>query len=302
MKFLPRAIIRSQSGYVAGALSAFTDNFAGAVLNAQKWRQMFSHTVTISTGIAVDCVVTDTAHGLVANQPFELFSTGAPPTPISQIDTYYVSATGLTANTFKFSTAPGGAVFQTDSAGAGSGVNTARSVGYLGTGLKAFSLNNKLIETSDGAAATNYGGIESKAFYNLTGQGVFLKLHNTTLSLNHQQILSLIKDKQSRLDIYNDGSNGIRAVTTIAGSQAVQGTFAWPAAATWVRIREAGGFIFWDTAPDSSLNPGAWTQRATMANPFAVTAMQVQIMAGHFIASEADDIQNFGGFNTTALS
>lgn len=297
-------IATTAGGYVPGPLNSFTDNFAGAVLDPLKWRQMFSHTVTISTGVAVDCVVTDNAHNLVANQPFEFFSTGAPPTPIDQTVTYYVSATSLTANTYKFSATPGGAVIQTDSAVAGSGVQTARSVSYLGTGLKAFSLNNKLIETTDGAATTNYGGIESVNLYDLTSQAIYVKLHNTTISASHQQIVSLIKDKKNRLDYYNDGSNGLRVVTTIAGSQVVQsGTLAWPGAATWVRIQNVAGNILWDTAPDSgSLTPGAFTNRKTLANPFAITSMQVQIFSGHFTPGEADDIQNFGGFNTAALS
>lgn len=63
--------------------------------------------VTIT--IATPGVVNFTSHGLLANQAFEFATTGALPTGITAGTTYYVSATGLGANSFQFSTTPGGA-------------------------------------------------------------------------------------------------------------------------------------------------------------------------------------------------
>lgn len=83
--------------------------------------------VTIS--VATPGVVTWTGSNLVAGQPVSFSTTGALPTGLTAGTTYYVSATGLTANTFSVSATPGGAAI--DTTGAGSGVHTA-TAGELG--------------------------------------------------------------------------------------------------------------------------------------------------------------------------
>lgn len=77
--------------------------------------------VTIST--ATPGVVTWNAHGLVAGTPITFSTTGALPTGLVAGTTYFVSATGLTANAFSVSATPGGAAINTTAAG--SGVHTA---------------------------------------------------------------------------------------------------------------------------------------------------------------------------------
>lgn len=81
---------------------------------------------TVTMTLASPCVVTDTAHGMVANTPIVFTTTGALLTGVTAGTTYYVSATGLTANTYQFSATPGGASINTS--GSQSGVHT-RTVG-----------------------------------------------------------------------------------------------------------------------------------------------------------------------------
>ena len=81
---------------------------------------------TITMTLASPCVVTDTAHGMVANTPIVFTTTGALLTGVTAGTAYYVSATGLTANTYQFSATPGGASINTS--GSQSGVHT-RTVG-----------------------------------------------------------------------------------------------------------------------------------------------------------------------------
>jgi len=76
----------------------------------------------ITVTIATPGVVTYVAHGMVANDAFEFATTGALPTGITAGTTYYVSATGLTADTFQFSATAGGASINTT--GSQSGVHT----------------------------------------------------------------------------------------------------------------------------------------------------------------------------------
>lgn len=79
-----------------------------------------SATVTIT--IATPGVVTWTAHGMAANDPFSLTTTGALPTGLSVDVIYYVSATGLVAGSFQCSATAGGASINTT--GTQSGTHT----------------------------------------------------------------------------------------------------------------------------------------------------------------------------------
>lgn len=82
-----------------------------------------SFTATISN--ASPGVVTKVAHGLVANTPVTLSTTGALPTGLSPATTYYVK-TVLDADTFTLSATPGGSAINTT--GAGSGTHTVTTV------------------------------------------------------------------------------------------------------------------------------------------------------------------------------
>jgi hypothetical protein len=83
-------------------------------------------TAIATVTIAAPGVFTWTAHGLAANTPVRFSTTGALPTGIVAGTTYYVSATGIAANTFSVSATPGGATITTS--GTQSGVHTATTV------------------------------------------------------------------------------------------------------------------------------------------------------------------------------
>ena len=72
--------------------------------------------------IATPAVATLTAHGLIVNDSIKFSTTGTLPTGITAGVTYYVIASGLTANTFQFSTTLGGAAVNTS--GSQSGTHT----------------------------------------------------------------------------------------------------------------------------------------------------------------------------------
>jgi hypothetical protein len=86
---------------------------------------------TCTITIASPGVVTRTAHGFIANQPIAFRTTGALPTGITSGTTYYVSATGLTADTFQFAATSGGAVINTS--GSQSGTHYVEATGAMPT-------------------------------------------------------------------------------------------------------------------------------------------------------------------------
>lgn len=82
-------------------------------------------TATVTISNATPAVVTWNAHGRAAEDPIVLTTSGTLPTGLVVNYCYYVSATGLTANTLQLSATPGGASVATT--GAGSGTHTAAS-------------------------------------------------------------------------------------------------------------------------------------------------------------------------------
>lgn len=109
---------------------------------------------TVTITIATPGVVTWTAHGLVAGDPVTFKTTGALPTGITADSTYYVIATGLTADTFRISATVGGAAVNTS--GTQSGTHTAYNVPYGVASATNFNLPDLRGRTA--AGKDNMGG------------------------------------------------------------------------------------------------------------------------------------------------
>ncbi|MGW6009710.1 hypothetical protein [Streptomyces sp. NPDC055210] len=69
-----------------------------------------------------------------------------------------------------------------------------------------------------------------------------------------------------------------------------------PVAHAWLRIRETGGQLYWDTSPDGA----TWTNRRTATSPAWVsdTTLQVQLIAHR--DGGTNDYAEFGSFNSPA--
>ena len=79
-------------------------------------------TLTATVTIASPAIVTCTAHGFEAGDVFKWETTGSLPSGISVLANYHVLSTGLTANSFRFSSTPGGSAV--DTSGTQSGTHT----------------------------------------------------------------------------------------------------------------------------------------------------------------------------------
>jgi hypothetical protein len=69
--------------------------------------------VAVTISIATPAVFAKTAHGLTANTAIVLHTNGALPPPLAINTIYYVSSSGLTANSFRVSLTPGGPTINT---------------------------------------------------------------------------------------------------------------------------------------------------------------------------------------------
>lgn len=114
MSWIDRVLLSaytSVSAEAVGALGSTTYNYNLAALSG-----------VITVTIASPAVVTLNAHGFTAGTPIVFSTSGALPTGIIAGTTYYVISTGLTANTFQFSTTVGGSAVNTS--GSQSGTHT----------------------------------------------------------------------------------------------------------------------------------------------------------------------------------
>jgi hypothetical protein len=75
---------------------------------------------TCTISIATPAVISFVAHGLVEGDSIKLTTTGALPTGLTAGNTYFVMATGLTANTFQVSATLGGVAINTSGTQSGS--------------------------------------------------------------------------------------------------------------------------------------------------------------------------------------
>lgn len=96
-----------------------TDNTRGNVMLSESPAVAIG-TCTIS--VATPAVISFVAHGLVAGDSIKLTTTGALPTGLTAATTYFVIATGLTANTFQVSETLSGSAINTT--GTQSGIHT----------------------------------------------------------------------------------------------------------------------------------------------------------------------------------
>ncbi|MES2415087.1 MAG: hypothetical protein V4614_14870 [Pseudomonadota bacterium] len=147
-----------------------------------------SSTVTITN--ATPAVITYAAHGKEANSPLVLTNVGgALPTGLTAGTTVFVSATGLTANTFQVSATAGGASIATSSAGSGTHTatfgasNAPPDAPLLGGALGGTSVTTSNISAANPLIATVASGFDANGPVDLVGRAV-ANLTWTTWSTN----------------------------------------------------------------------------------------------------------------------
>jgi hypothetical protein len=141
------------------------------------------------------------------------------------------------------------------------------SASYAETGGQA------VLTLPSSTAGAHLAFFRSAAGYDLTGD---------SFSWNIGTMVATGVAATATFDLYLDGlnalrwqqvSNAITARTIVAGVNTQLYTATWSSATyKYLRIREAGGTIFFD----SSTNGTTWTNRATVATPFALTLLYAQ--------------------------
>ncbi len=145
---------------------------------------------------------------------------------------------------------------------------------------------------TSGSYSAYYNGTTT---YDLTGSYAVIKAVTVSpdAATNAQNFIKLEKDATNYLAMGKQAGNlymqrqvaGVDSTTTLTYDTTNH---------KWWRIRESGGNILWDTSPDGI----TWTNRRSLANPFVITAMKMQIGAGTFAAQASPGTFTFDEFNT----
>lgn len=131
--------------------------------------------------------------------------------------------------------------------------------------------------------------------YDFTGGGVFVQLVDAgdQSITSHQALLKVALDGSNMLSFYVENGN-IGALKVVGGTQTNLGSTTYNQTAhRWLRIRESGGTIYFGTSPDGY----TWTDQWSLANPFAVTAIRVELLSGAWQVEAAGSYATFDNFN-----
>lgn len=164
----------------------------------------------------------------------------------------------------------------------------------FGGGSQVAETNNELEITT--LTTVNFYGIESVNKFDLTSSYALVKLitPGDTSILFHVTQLYIQLDTSNQLKWTID-STTIKAEKNVGGSNSQVGSSTTydPAIHKWLRIRESGGTIYWDYSTDEI----TWTNFTSLANPFIITSINLDISAGVYSPTSSGTTSKFDDFN-----
>ncbi|NUR65146.1 MAG: hypothetical protein HOQ47_05245 [Streptomyces sp.] len=124
----------------------------------------------------------------------------------------------------------------------------------------------------------------------LAGNGLYARVSPPPIGNGSTQFLMRVAvDGNNQATLIRDGGGALNAQVINAGVTTTTGIGTYePYSHAWWRLRESGGNILFDTAPDGF----TWTTRATIAHAWAATAVSVVFISG-FFGTEAAGLAAF---------
>lgn len=130
--------------------------------------------------------------------------------------------------------------------------------------------------------------------YDLTSSYAHLHvIQVASTATSADNIFQLIKDASNKL-VWVEEAGTLFAQTIVAGSKTTLASVSYNSSThAWWRIRESSGTTFWDISSDGI----SWTNFTSTANPFVVTALQVDISGSCFQVEVTPGTFAFNNFN-----
>lgn len=168
-----------------------------------------------------------------------------------------------------------------------------------GTPSNQIKFVNNQIEITTDAIANDYFDCGAIELYDLTASSAQLNLVSAGAQLANQDCIPIFLALDGSNELWWDINGGtIASFKKVAGAQATINTATYSSSThKWLRIREAGGTIFWDYGSDGR----TWINFSTLATPFAITALQPGLQGGQFGAAASTTFK-YDNFNFTGVS
>jgi hypothetical protein len=144
---------------------------------------------------------------------------------------------------------------------------------------------------------TGYGGFQSLYAYDLTNSQVYIQVisyGNIALASWQVEPIELILDANNSLDLFVLGGKYVTRYQ-VAGTNTDSYTGVSAATYPWCRIREASGTVYYECCATLG---GTWTTLTSVADPFTLTSLSIQIVAGTYSNEASATSAVLDNFNT----
>ncbi len=222
--------LRDNAGATAGDLyKSTTGGWVKITFGSEISFGVLTTSAVVTMTIAAPCVVSYAAHPFVNGQPIQLSTTGALPTGLLVLTTYYV--VGAAAGTFNLAATVGGAAITTT--GSQSGVHTCTAIGNtIATGATVTGLTSgatgvvsaALLRTGSWTVAP----VGTLVLTGITGtfqSGEALKVANLLVTQTSSLVTAITRAVGGSLDWVKDNFTGSTATTKIYGADGVNPAF-----------------------------------------------------------------------------
>ena len=155
--------------------------------------------------------------------------------------------------------------------------------------------NHRLEIRPESGATNSYGGVSSAVAYDLTSSEVRVELVRALrAAVGAVAYLTVTRDASNAASLLVEGGElfcGKRVAGVLSDVRVVPYD---PVAHRWLRLRERGGTLFYETSPDDH----AWTELAAISAPFALAAVKVDVAAGAYQPVASPGVAVFDNVNT----
>ena len=168
-----------------------------------------------------------------------------------------------------------------------------------GTATEVREVNQRVELRPPGNTAAAYVSYHSVALYDLTDSEAMVELVQPLRpAAGALAFFSIIKDSSNKLNIEVAGAN-LAAWQRCGGTDAYLAQVPYePGRHRWLRVRERAGRTWWETSADGE----EWEVLHSAANPFALTAVKLQIGAGTHTAVPSPGVAVWDNFNVADTS
>lgn len=145
-----------------------------------------------------------------------------------------------------------------------------------------------------GETTLNYAGYYSVSNYDLTNSSAYVEVTKVTAATSTGMYFNVSEQGSfaGRLAFYKEGTvlyferwlGEVSSVTSVTYNSTNH---------RWWRIRNSGANVLWETSP----NGATWTTQRTLATPFTITTMQVEVGAGTFGSESVSRTVQFDNLN-----